>query len=96
MSSDLVREPFGPAELHRFGAPLVQVDEDVHIVAKVWLSPNQNDGRGRVAGTDLWDPFRGDVVKGDWVDQAEAEDEDVHVGIAQRTKMAKLLLSGQI
>lgn len=96
MSSDPVCKSSGLAEEHRFGAPLVQVDEDIHIVTKVWLSPNQNDGRGRVASTDLWDPFRGDVVKGHRVDQAEAEDEDVHMGVAQRAQMAKLLLLGQI
>lgn len=60
------------------------------------MSPNQNDGRGRVASTDLRDPFGGDVIKGDRVDQAEAQDEDVHVGIAQGAKVAKLLLSDQI
>lgn len=92
VSSDLVCKPSGPAEVYWFGAPMVQVNEDVHIVAKVWLSPDQNDWRGRVSSTDLWDPFRGDIVKGDRADQAEAEDEDVHVGIAQRAKMAKLLL----
>lgn len=96
MSSDPVCKPPGPAQVHRFGAPLVQMNEDVHIVAKVWLGPNQNDGRGRVACADLRDPFGGDVVKGDGVHQAEAEDEDVHMGIAQRAKMAKLLLLEEI
>lgn len=96
MSSDPVCQPSGPAVGHWFGAPLVQVNEDVHVVAKVWLSPHQNDGRDRVASTDLRDPFGGDVIEGDGVDQAEAQDEDVHVGIAQRAKMTKLLLSEQI
>lgn len=96
MGSDPACQPPGPAQAHRFGAPLVQMNEDVHIVAKVRLGSNQNDGRGRVACADLWDPFGGDVVKGDGVDQAEAEDEDVHMGIAQRAKMAKLLLSDEI
>lgn len=95
MSPDPVCQPSGPAEVHWFGVPLVQANEDVHTVAKVRLGPNQDDGRGWVAGADLWDPFGGDVVKGDRVDQAEAEDEDVHVGIAQRAKMTKLLLSDQ-
>ena len=93
VSSDPVCQPPGPAEVHWFGAPLVQMDEDVHVVAEVWLSPDQKDGRGLVPSTDLWDPFGGDVLQGDWVDQAEAEDEDVHVGIAERAEMAKLLLS---
>lgn len=72
------------------------MDEDVHAVEKVRLGPHQNDGGDGVAGTDLWDPFGGDVMEGDRVDQAEAQNEDVHVGIAQRAEVAKLLLSGQI
>lgn len=96
MSFDPLLQPPGPARAHWPGAPLVQVNEDVHVVAEVRLSPDQNDGRGRVAGTDLWDPSGGDVLKGDGVDQAEAEDEDVHVGVAQRAKMAKLLLSDEM
>lgn len=96
MGSDAVFQPPGLAEVHWFGAPLVQMNKDVHIVTKVWLSSNQNNGRGRVASTNLWDPFGSDVVKRDRVDQAEAEDEDVHMGIAQRAEMAKLLLSDSI
>lgn len=69
------------------------MNEDVHTVTKIWLSSNKNNGRGQVAGTNLWDPFGSDVVKRDRVDQAEAEDEHVHVGIAQRAEMAKLLLT---
>lgn len=72
------------------------MDENIHAVEKVRLGPHQNDGGGRVAGADLRDPFGGDVVEGDGVDQAEAQDEDVHVGIAQRAEVAKLLLSGQM
>ena len=69
------------------------MNKDVHIVAKIWLSSDQNYGWGWVTSADLWDPFGSDIVKGDGVDKAEAEDEDVHMGIAQRTKMAKFLLS---
>lgn len=96
MSSDPVCQLSGPAEVHWFGASLVQMNEDVHVVAKVWLSSDQHNGRGRVAGTDLWYPFGGDVVKGDRVDHAEAEDEDIHMGIAQRAEVAKLLLTDQM
>lgn len=81
---------------HWFCASLVQVNEDVHIMAKVRLCPDQNDGRVRVASADLWDPFGSDVIEGDRVDQAEAQNEDIHVGIAQGAKMTKLLLSDQI
>lgn len=35
MSSDPVCQPSGLAVGHWFGAPLVQVNEDVHVVAKV-------------------------------------------------------------
>ena len=95
MSSDPVCQPPGLVKLHRFASPLVQMYEDVHVVAKVRLSPDQNDGRGRVAGSDLRDPLGGDVVEGDGVDEAEAEDEDVHMGVAQRAEVAELLLSEQ-
>lgn len=45
-------------------------------------------------GPDLWDPLLGDVVKGGGVDQTEAEEEDVGVGIGQRSEFIKLLLDG--
>lgn len=80
---------------HRFGAPLSQVNQDVHILAKVRLGPHQDDRRGSVPGADLRDPLGSDVLEGDGVDQAEAEDEDVHMGITQRAEMSKLLLSHQ-
>ena len=96
VSSDPVCQPSGLSAGHWFGAPLVQVNEDIHIEAEVRLGPDQDDGSSRVAGTDLWDPFGGDVIEGDGVDQAEAQDEDIHVGIAQGAKMAKLLLSDQM
>lgn len=96
VSSYPVGQPSGLAVAHWFGAPLVQVNEDVHIMAKVCLCPNQNDGRVRVASADLWDPFGSDVIEGDRVDQAEAQNEDIHVGIAQGAKMTKLLLSDPI
>ena len=85
VSSDPACHLSGPAAVHWFGAPLVQMNKDVHIVTEVALSSNQDYWRGWVAGTDLRDPFGGDVFEGDGVDQAEAEDEDVHMGVAQRT-----------
>lgn len=45
-------------------------------------------------GPDLGDPLLGDVVKGGGVDQTEAEEEDVGVGIGQRSEFIKLLLDG--
>lgn len=45
-------------------------------------------------GPDLWDPLLGDVVKGGGVDQTEAEEEDVGVGVGQRSELIKLLLDG--
>lgn len=99
MSSDPAREPSGLVKEHRSGALLVQMNEDVHTVSKVWLSSNQNDGGDWVGGSNLWDPFGGDIVKWDGVDEAEAEDEaedeDVHMGIAQRAQMAKHILIDQ-
>lgn len=92
--SDPASQSPGLAVGHRFGAALVQADEDIHVVAEVRLSAHQHDGRERVASTDLRNPFGGDVVEGDGVDQAEAQDEDVHMGVAQGAEMTKLLLWG--
>lgn len=69
------------------------MNKGVHTVTKVQLSPSQNNGRGGIEGTDMWDPIGGDVVEGHWVDNAEAEDEDIHLGIPQGAKMIKLFLS---
>lgn len=91
-SSDPACQPSGPAVGHWFGAALGQVNQDVHILAKVRLGPNQDNWRGPVPGADLWDPFGCNVLEGDGVDQAEAQDEDIHVGITERAKMPKLLL----
>lgn len=91
-SSDAARQPSGPAVAHRFGAVLGQVNQDVHILAKVRLGPDQDDWRGPVPGADLRDPLGCDVLEGDGIDQAEAQDKDVHVGITERAKMPKLLL----
>lgn len=96
VSSDPACQPSGLTVCHWFGSLLGQLNQNVHVVAKIRLSPNQNDGRGLVSSTDLWDPFGGDVLKGDGVDQAEAQDEDIDVGITQRAKMSELLLSQQI
>lgn len=95
LGSDPASQPPGPAVGHRFGSALIQADEDVHVVAEVGLGAHQHDGRDGVAGTDLRDPFGGDVAEGDGVDQAEAQDEDVHVGVAQRAEKAELLLLGE-
>lgn len=96
VSSDPACQSSGLTVGHWFGSLLSQLNQNVHVVAKIRLSPNQNDGRGLISSTDLWDPFGGDVLKGDRVDQAEAQDEDIDVGIAQRAKMSELLLSHQI
>lgn len=57
VSSDPVGQPPGPAEVHWLAAPLVQLDEDVHVVAKVRLRPHQNDRRCWVVCSYLGDPF---------------------------------------
>lgn len=43
---------------------------------------------------DLWNPLLGDVVKGRGVDHAEAQEEDVGVGVGQSPELIKLLLEG--
>lgn len=71
------------------------MNEDAHVVTEVWLASHQNNGRSPVGCADLWDPFGGNVGKGAWVDQAEAEDENIHMGKAQRAKVAKTILIKQ-
>lgn len=46
-------------------------------------------------GPDLRDPLLGDVEKGGGVDQTEAEEEDVGVGVGQRSEFIELLLEGR-
>jgi len=70
----------------------VQVDEDVDVQQEVRLSPDQDDGRGRVVRPDLGDPLLGDVVERGGVDHAEAQEEDVRVGVGQSPEFIKLLL----
>lgn len=72
----------------------VQVDEDVHVQQKVRLGTDEDNGRGRVMSPDLWNPLLGDVVKWGGVDQTEAQEKDVHVGIRQSPELIKLLLDG--
>lgn len=91
---DLLADAPGPGAQHGLDFGAVQVDEDVDVQQEVELGPNQNDGGGGVVGPDLWDPLLGDVVKGGGVNQAEAEEEDVGVGIGQRSEFIKLLLDG--
>lgn len=91
-SSHPACQPSGLAVGHWFGAMPGQVNQDLHILAKVRLGPNQDNWRGPVPGADLRDPLGCDVLEGDGIDQAEAQDEDIHVGITERAKMPKLLL----
>lgn len=91
-SSHPACQPSGLAVGHWFGAMPGQVNQDLHILAKVRLGPNQDDWRGPVPGADLRDPLGCDVLEGDGIDHAEAQDEDIHVGITERAKMPKLLL----
>lgn len=92
---DLLADAPGPGAQHGLDLGAVQVDEDVHVQEEVRLGPDQDDGGGRVVGPDLRDPLLGDVVKGGGVDQTEAEEEDVGVGVGQRSELVKLLLDGR-
>lgn len=91
---DLLADAPGPGAQHGLDFGAVQVDEDVDVQQEVQLGPDQNDGGGGVVGPDLWDPLLSDVVKGGGVNQAEAEEEDVGVGVGQRSEFIKLLLDG--
>lgn len=91
-SSDPASQPSGLAVGYWFGAVLGQVNQDVHIWAKVSLGPNQNDWRGLIPGADMRNPLGRDVLEGDGADKAEAQDKDVHVRKTESAKMPKLLL----
>lgn len=93
-SPDLVRHALCPGVRDWLDVRLVQVDEDVHVQQKVGLSPYENDGCGRVVGPDLWNPLLGDVVERGGVDHAEAQEEDVCVGVGQGSESIKLFLNG--
>lgn len=91
---DLLRHAAGPRAQHGLDVGAVQVDEDVHVQEEVRLGAHEDDGRGRVVRPDLRDPLLGDVVEGGGVDHAEAQEEDVRVGVGQRPEFVELLLNG--
>lgn len=91
---DLLRHAPRPGAQNRLDVGPVQVDEDVHVQQEVRLGPDQNDGRRRVVRPDLRDPLLGDVVERGGVDHAEAQEEDVRVGVRQRPELIELLLKG--
>lgn len=91
---DLIRHAPRPGALHRLDVAPVQVDEDVHVQQQVRLRPDQDDGRGRVVSPDLGDPLGHDVAEWGGVDHAEAQEEDVCVGVGQSAELVELFLCG--
>ena len=89
---DLLRHGLGPRAQHRLDLGAVQVDEHVDVQQEVGLRAHQDDGRRGVVRPDLGHPLLGDVVEGGGVDHAEAEDEDVRVGVGQGPEAVELLL----
>lgn len=89
---DLLGQAPSPGTEHGLHLVPVQVYQDVDVQQEVRLSPDQNDGGRRVAGADLRDPFLCDVLEGRRVDDAEAKQEDVRVGVGQGPEAVKLLL----
>uniref|UniRef100_A0AAV2JFW2 Uncharacterized protein n=1 Tax=Knipowitschia caucasica TaxID=637954 RepID=A0AAV2JFW2_KNICA len=92
MSLNSLGEFCGLFEVHWCCIPLLQMKKYINTAAKVRLCPHQDDGRRDVTTANLRNPFCSNVVEGHWVDQAEAEDEDIHVGIAQGAKLQCHLL----
>jgi len=70
--------------------------QSLRVCAEVELSADEDDGGGGAVVLDLRDPLGGDVLKGGWADDAEADEEDIGLGIAQRTKTVIVLLAGSI
>ena len=89
---DLLRHALGPGVEHGLDLGAVQVDEHVDVQEEVRLRAHQHDGRRGVVRPDLGHPLLGDVVEGGGVDHAEAEDEDVRVGVGQCSEAVEFLL----
>lgn len=89
---DLLGDTPSPRTEHGLHLVSVQVDENVDVQQEIRLSPDQDDGRRRVARADLRDPFLGDVLEGGRVDHTEAQQEDVRVSVGQRAEAVKLFL----
>lgn len=89
---DLLGQAPSTRTQHRFHLVTVQVNQNVDVQQEVRLSPDQDDGRRRVARANLRDPFLRDVLEGRRVDDAEAKQEDVRVCVGQRAEAVKLLL----
>lgn len=89
---DLLRHAASTGAQDGLDVRSVQVDEDVHVQQEVRLGADEHDGCGRVVSPDVRHPLLGDVVKRVGVDHAEAQEEDVRVGVGQSSEFIKLLL----
>lgn len=71
---------------------LVQLDENFDVLPEVRLRPHQDDGRLGAVAPDFGNPLLTHVLEGRGADDAEAQQEDVRVGIAQRPELVKFIL----
>lgn len=70
----------------------VQLNEHFDIFSKVRLGPNQDDGGLRAVTPNLRYPLLTDVLEGGGAHHAEAQQEDVCVGVAEGPQLVKLVL----
>lgn len=71
---------------------LVQLDEDFDILPEVWLCPNQDDGRLGAVAANFGNPLLTHILEGRRAHHAEAQQEDVRVGVAQRPELVEFIL----
>jgi len=77
-----------------------QLDQGAGVAAEVGLGADEDDGRAVLPlgrrFPDLVDPLFPDVVKAGGEDDAEAQQEDVSVGINQRPQVVEVVLSWSV
>lgn len=73
---------------------LVQLDENFDILPEVRLRPNQDNGRLGAVASDFGNPLLTHVLEGRGTHHAEAQQEDVRVGVAQRPELVEFILHG--
>jgi len=81
---------------HRLHSLLSQTLESGWVFAKIQLSANKDDGNIWRMVIDFREPLGSNVVKGWRADDREANEEDIGLGVRQRTKSIIILLSSSI
>lgn len=70
--------------------------EGLTLLAEVDLGAHEDDGRGGAVVGDLGVPLGADILEGGGVDDGEAEEEDVGLGVGERAEAIEVLLSGSV